>query len=90
LVLAGIEHPTIRHNLVELGMIRDITVDGRTVAVLVVFPFAEMTIKERILDAIQTAIQKYGGVASVHTATMNRMELKEYFSRELFNPKGNI
>ncbi len=88
--IADIEHPTISCNLVDLGMIRDITIKGRFVIITMALPFASMTIRDDIFKSLEKPIRKLGGVLDLHTTTMNQAELKNYLALEMQNQKGDF
>ncbi len=88
--IADIEYPTISYNLIDLGMIRDITIKGRFVIITMALPFTNMTIKDDIFKSLEKPIKKLGGALDLRTTTMSQVELKKYLALEMQNPKGDI
>jgi len=47
--LRGVMHPEIKRNLVELGMIKDVSVTDKKVTLTLALPFAEIPIKDDLV-----------------------------------------
>jgi Mrp family chromosome partitioning ATPase len=56
--LHGVMHPEIKGNLVELGMIRDVSVEDEKVALTLVLPFMNVPIKDDLVRMVKEAVAK--------------------------------
>ena len=54
--LRQVMHPEFKRSLVELGMIRDISVDDSQVAFTLVLPFKEASIRDDLLRSVRRAV----------------------------------
>ena len=65
-ILTTIKHPEIQErNLVELGMIPDITIEGQSVLVALALPTMDVPIKQDLIDLVQKAVTTMEGKPKV-------------------------
>lgn len=57
-VLMQVIHPEIKHNLVDLGMIKNVIVGNNEVVLTLKLPFMHVPIKEDLVRSIKEAITK--------------------------------
>lgn len=81
-VLARVKHPMIDRSLLELGIIKHITVEQRKVEVTLAFPFPNIPIKDQLIHSVREPIQKLGAEMEVKLTVMNHDELKKFLAME--------
>ena len=63
--LSSVEDPELKRGLVDLGMVRDVKIDGSTVTVTVALTTPECPLKDRISGDVREAVGRVAGVAEV-------------------------
>jgi len=86
--MAQIKHPAIDRTLVELGMIKDITIEGNKVTVTLAVPFPGIPIKDLLVNSVREPIEKLGAKVEVKLTVMNPQELKAFVAMENESWKG--
>lgn len=89
-VVERVKHPAIDYTLIELGMIRDVSVEGRKVTLTFVLPFAGVPIKSMLIDSVRGPLEKLGAELEVSEAVMNPDELRKFQEMEHKGWKGGI
>ena len=56
--LRGVVHPEVKRNLVELGMIKEASVEDVTITVTLALPFKEIPIKDELVRSVREAVAK--------------------------------
>jgi Mrp family chromosome partitioning ATPase len=74
--LRQVMHPEIKRNLVELGMIKKVSIQDRCVAVTLALPFKEIPVKDSLVCSVQEAVKKLNSSYQVE------VELAEMSQRE--------
>ncbi len=74
--LKRIEHPEIRHTLFELGMIKDVEIDGDRVSLTLNLPVPGVPILGFLTDSIRSAVRRIrdDAVVEVKTDVMSEEE----------------
>ncbi|TMI20889.1 Mrp/NBP35 family ATP-binding protein [Candidatus Bathyarchaeota archaeon] len=77
--LKGVLDPEIGRSIVDLNMVRDITVDNGNVTVKIALTVAHCPLAKTLQTDVENAVRKPGDVESVkvETTTMTRRELEE-------------
>jgi len=81
-VLEKVMHPEIDASLMELGMIKDIVVQGNNISMTMVFPFPGVPIKDMLMKSVEEPLKKLGLNVEIKTAVMNQDELQKFFQME--------
>jgi metal-sulfur cluster biosynthetic enzyme len=89
-VVEQVKHPAIDYTLVDLGMIRDVSVEGQKVTLTFVFPFAGVPIKQMLIDSVRKPLQDIGAELEVSEAVMSPDERKKFMEMEQKGWKGGI
>ncbi|MCS7255138.1 MAG: iron-sulfur cluster assembly protein, partial [Thermomicrobium sp.] len=71
--LRPVQDPELRRSLVELGMIKDVTVNGSTVRVQVELTTPACPLRERIRSDVEQALRALPGVEQVEVAFSARV-----------------
>jgi len=80
--MAQIMHPAIDRTLIDLGMVKDITIEGNKVTVTLAVPFPGIPIKDLLVNSVREPIEKLGAKVEVKLAVMNQQELKAFLAME--------
>jgi len=80
--MAQIMHPAIDRTLIDLGMVKDIAIEGNKVTVTLAVPFPGIPIKDLLVNSVREPIEKLGGKVEVKLAVMNQQELKAFLAME--------
>ncbi|MFQ6100949.1 MAG: Mrp/NBP35 family ATP-binding protein [Anaerolineae bacterium] len=75
-VLRQVMHPEIKRNLVELGMIKDVSVEDKKVTLTLALPFAEIPIKDDLVRMVKEAVAKLDATLQVEVG-LTEMSQKE-------------
>lgn len=86
--MAQIKHPAIDRTLIDLGMVKDITIEGNKVTVTLAVPFPGIPIKDLLVNSVREPIEKLGAKVEVKLAVMNQRELKAFIAMENESWKG--
>jgi metal-sulfur cluster biosynthetic enzyme len=86
--LSKVKHPAVDCDLVKLGIVKNVKVQANKAVIDIVFPFAEIPIKEYLMDSVRQPIEKLGLIVEIQTTVMNEKELQEFLALEKENWKG--
>lgn len=87
-VLGKVMHPEINATLVELGMIKDITVEANKTTITMAFPFPGVPIKYMLKDSVKKPLENLGLQVEIEESIMNQEELQKFFKMEQEGWKG--
>ncbi len=87
--LRGVMHPEIKRNLVELEMIRDVSVEDEKVTLTLALPFAKIPIKDDLVRLIKGAVAKLDATleVEVNLTEMNQKERAAFMTASEGGPK---
>ena len=80
--VAQVKHPAIDRTLTELGILKDITVEGDTVFVTLAFPFPGIPIRELLIESVRKPVEELGAKVEVKTTVMTAEELQAFLAME--------
>jgi len=80
--VAQVKHPAIDRTLMELGILKDITVEGDTVFVTLAFPFPGIPIREMLVESVRKPVEELGAKVEVKTTVMTAEELQAFLAME--------
>ena len=77
-------HPEISRTLVELGMVKEIALQGDEVTLTLVLPLLgiPVSIKDYLVNSLRQAVMKLGAKAEIKIAEMNREERLAFLAME--------
>jgi ATP-binding protein involved in chromosome partitioning len=77
-------HPEISRTLVELGMVKDITLEDDEVTLTLVLPILGIpaSIKDYLENSLRQAVMKLGAKAEIKIAEMNQEERLAFLAME--------
>ena len=88
--LAEVIHPAIDRTLVELGIIKNITIRNNNVALTLLLPFPNIPIKNYLVNSVHEAVVKLGVEVKIKIGQMNQKELQSFLAMEQKSWKGSI
>ena len=88
--VAEVKHPAIDCTLVDLGIVKDITVKGDKVVVTIAFPVPNIPIRDKIINSVREPIVGLGAECEIKETIMNQQEREAFLEKEQENWKGNI
>lgn len=89
-VVAEIKHPAIDRTLVDLGVVKEITVKGNKVLVTMALPFPGIPtqVKDYLVNSVVEQIKKLDVEVEVDLTIMNQEELQAFLDMEQESWKG--
>jgi metal-sulfur cluster biosynthetic enzyme len=88
--VAEVMHPAIDRTLVELGMIKNITIRNNRAALTLVLPFPNVPIKDYLVNNVCEAVMKLGLEVKIKIGQMNQEEVQSFLAMEQEGWKGSI
>jgi len=88
--LVEVTHPTIDRTLVELGMIKNMTIGDNRVTLTLLLPFPTVPIKDHLVNSVREAVMKLGVEVKIKIEQMNQEELRSFLAMEKESWKGFI
>ena len=80
--VAQVRHPAIDRTLMELGILKDITVEGDKVIITLAFPFPGIPIRELLVESVRKPVEEMGAKVEVKTTVMTAEELQAFLAME--------
>jgi len=87
-VIGQVKHPAIDRTLVELGIVKDKTLEGNKVVLTFAFPFPNIPIKDYLVTSVKRPLEELGFEVEVKTTVMNQEELQKFLALEQESWKG--
>lgn len=81
-ILTWVKHPMIDRSLLDLGIIKDITVKNNKIEITLAFPFPNIPIEEQLVNSVREPIAKLGAEVEVKLTVMNQEELQKFLAME--------
>ena len=86
--LVKVEHPAIRHSLIELGIVTDVKLAENKVNVVFAFPFQNIPIADMLIDSISQPVQSLGLEFDYTIRVMTQEEKTRFLQLETEAWKG--
>jgi len=88
--IGQVMHPEINRTLVELGMVKDITLKEHEVTLALVLPFLgiPVSVKDYLVNSLRQAVTKLGAELEIRVAEMNQEERLAFLAMEQESWKG--
>ena len=86
--LEQVKHPAIDFSLIELGIVKEISVIGNSVTITLAFPSAGIPIESRLINSVREPVEKLGAEVEVKTTLMNPNKVQEFLAMEQSAWKG--
>ena len=88
--IAGIKHPAIDHTLLELGIIKAISIESGKATIILAFPFPNIPVKDHLINIVREPIEKLGVEVEMKATVMNQEELQRFLAMEQDTWRGGI
>jgi ATP-binding protein involved in chromosome partitioning len=88
--IGQVMHPKISRTLVELGMVKDVALEGDKVSLSLALPFLGIpaSIKDHLVNSLRQAVMKLGAKVEIKIAEMNQEERLAFLAMEQEDWKG--
>ena len=87
-IIGKVMHPEIDASLMELGMIKDIKLEGNKVSLTMVFPFPGVPIRDMLIESVRKSLEEHGLQVEINETVMTQEELQNFFKMEQKKWKG--
>ena len=89
-VEGGVMHPPISRTLVELRMVKDITLEHNQVTLTLALPILDtpVSIKNHLVNSLREAVKTVGAETEVKITEMNQEERRAFLAMEQESWKG--
>ena len=85
-----VKHPAIDRTLVDLGILKDVTVKGSNVTIAMALPFAGIPIKDQLVASVREPIEKLGAEVEVEITVMSEKERQAFLAMEQESWRGGV
>jgi len=89
-ILEEVKHPAIDRSLLDLGIIKDITVKDSKVLITMALPFPNIPIIDQLVGSIKDSIEQIGVDVEIKQTIMSQDELQRFLMMEQESWKGSI
>jgi metal-sulfur cluster biosynthetic enzyme len=86
--ISQVGHPSINFSLVQLGILQDLDVTGKTVTATFVFPFPEIPIADTLIASVKDPLEAMGYALEYQTRVMTDEEREKFLALEAQGWKG--
>jgi ATP-binding protein involved in chromosome partitioning len=86
--IAQVKHPAINSTLIDLGIVKNITVKDDKVVITIAFPVPGIPIRDAIIDSVKEPITKLNKECKIVETIMNQQEREAFLKKEQENWKG--
>jgi len=76
--IAEVKHPAIDCTLVELGIVKDIKVNGDNVVMTIAFPVPNIPIRDMIVNSVREPIARLGVECQIKETIMDPTEREAF------------
>jgi metal-sulfur cluster biosynthetic enzyme len=80
--IAKVMHPAIDRSLIDLGMIRDISLTGTTVSLSLLIPFPGIPVLAFLKKSLEDSVIPLGANLTIKIEDMNQEEIQKFLAME--------
>lgn len=80
--LDQVMHPAIDITLIKLGIVKEISVEGEKVTIVMALPFTGIPIKFMLINNVHRHLEELGAEVEVKTTLMNPEAVQEFIAME--------
>jgi len=88
--IAQIMHPAIDSTLVDLGIVKEVSINENKITVTLAFPAPNIPIGDYLVNSVRKAIKSLGADVEVKITVMAKEELNKFLTMEQENWKGGM
>ena len=89
-MVAQVKHPAINDSLVNLGIVKDISVKDGKVNLLFAFPFPTIPIRDQLINSVKDMLAQHNIESEVKSTVMTQEELDRFMILEKQNWIGGV
>jgi len=86
--ISDIQHPLIAYSLLDLGIVKEVELEGNVVTVVFAFPFPEIPIADKLVNSISEPIKSLGVEFQYSIVDMTVEEKSKFMDMETKAWKG--
>jgi len=87
-LLEGVKHPSINDTLSNLGIIKEVEIEGNKAIIALAFPFENIPIKDDLIRIVKKPLSGLKMDIEIKIITMNEKELQKFLNLEQKNWTG--
>jgi metal-sulfur cluster biosynthetic enzyme len=87
-IITGVNHPTINHNLYDLGIIKSYEIKDRNIEIVMALPVLNIPILNMLIQSLKRPLEAMKSKVNVKTIVMTQEELQKFLSMEQSAWKG--
>ena len=80
--ISNVKHPAIDRTLLDLGILKDLTVKENKITITLAFPFPNIPIKDYLINSVKEPLKEIGLEIGINEVVMNQKELQNFLSME--------
>ena len=88
--IAQVKHPAIDRTLVDLGIVKEVSVKDNKVMIIIAFPFPNIPIGDFLVNSVREPIEKLGAEVEAKLTVMDQGEVERFLAIEQESWKGNM
>ena len=88
--IAKVKHPAIDRTLVDLGIVKHVSVKENKVTIIMAFPFPNIPIGNHLVNSVREPIERLGAEVEVKLTVMDQEQLGRFLAMEQQSWKGGI
>ncbi|MBE9546141.1 MAG: DUF59 domain-containing protein [Proteobacteria bacterium] len=88
--IGHVKHPAIDHSLVDLGIVKDVTIAAQKIMLTFAFPFPNIPIGAQLIDSVRLPLENVGAEVEVQTTVMKPAEVQKFLAMEQDGWKGGV
>jgi len=88
--IAHVKHPAIDRTLVDLRIVKKISIKDNKVTIIMAFPFPNIPIGDYLVNSVREPIEKLGAEVEVKITVMDQEELERFLAIEQESWKGGV
>ncbi|MBN1762528.1 MAG: DUF59 domain-containing protein [Methanomicrobia archaeon] len=88
--IAPVKHPAIKRTLVDLGIAKDVKVDGNKVTITLALPFlgVPVQVRQMLMNSLREPLEKLGAEVAFEVVIMDPEALQQFLKMEQEAWKG--
>ncbi len=87
-LLSKVKHPAIDYSLIDLGIVKDIEIYNKTIALKFAFPFPNIPIADTLIQSIEIPLNSIGYRLAPDVILMDEQEKAKFMQMETEAWKG--
>jgi len=89
-IIAQVKHPAIDRTLVDLGIVKEVSIKDNKVTIILAFPFQNIPIGDYLINSVKKPIENLGVEVEIKLTVMDQGELERFLVMEQESWKGGM